>query len=208
MMSPVLVFERGTMIRCLDPDSVKCMHATATLMATSPIDLLVAARGASVDGTIYGLVSKLLSPKIAAEISPNNALYNNPHEWFTTLLGLAKTAPINQKKMERLVSRQKEVQEAPAGHVNPIAKVAAEKFAGKSAAGKTAHCLRGTNSTTNNKKTTLTISGEVLRLLLMTPTISNQEIFLELQKTVGLSETKRHFIPWYRCYHKRNGRLA
>ena len=108
-MPPILVFQGGTVTSCPDPKNIKALHARATLVVTSHVDLLIAARAASVDGTIYGLVSRLLSPQTARQLSPNNQLYNNPHEWLNALLLAANQAPCLLPRQPANPPRQQEV---------------------------------------------------------------------------------------------------
>ena len=145
----VLVFENGAVLNCLDAQSVREYHPKATLMVTSTIDLLVAARAASVDGTIYGLVSRLLSQQVAESLSPRNALYNNPHEWLSALRRVARIpAGCKKRGADRMNTA---APQAPA--VEPVAKKpAGPKFTQKSLAGKVIHLLVKENPKRPNTK--------------------------------------------------------
>lgn len=138
-MNPILIFESGTVISCLDPEAVTQLHAKATLMITSPVDLLVAARAATVDGTIYGLVSKLLSPQVARDLSPNNKLYNNPHEWFTALRRVSRSLAVSKKERSYMST----IHEAPL--VSDLVKKERASFSRKSLSGKVIHLLQDKN---------------------------------------------------------------
>ena len=141
-MPPFLVFTSGTVTSCLDIESVKQLHARATLIAASPIDLLASARAYTPEGTIYGLVSKLLSPQLAKSLSPNNDLYNNPHAWFTALRRVAKTLAVGKKK-ETLNMNTSTPHTAEA--MPEVKASAAKKFTYKQVEHKVIHLLTTTN---------------------------------------------------------------